>query len=117
MYTYNCKIKRIVDGDTIIADIDLGFALWLTDVSVRMYGIDAPESRTTNLIEKTLGLKTKARVEELLPIGSIHVITTTIDKEKFGRVLGTIMIDGKESLSGVLVTEGLAKPYYGGTKK
>ena len=112
LHQYKCKIKRIVDGDTIIADIDLGFYVWLNDVSIRILNINAPEIRTKDLTEKEAGLKTKARVEELLPVGSEVIVNTAIDKEKFGRILGDFLIDGKESLGHILVAEGLAKPYF-----
>jgi endonuclease YncB( thermonuclease family) len=111
MYQYNCIIKRVVDGDTIIADIDLGFSTWLKDVSIRVLGVDAPETRTKDIIEKIEGLKSKARVEQLLPVGSTVVVRTVIDKEKFGRILGDFLIDGKESLGHILLAEGLAKSY------
>lgn len=112
MYQYNCTIKRVIDGDTISADIDLGFNISLKDVSIRVLNIDAPEIRTKDLIEKIAGIKTKVRVEELLPVGSKVVVNTVIHKEKFGRVLGDFLIDGKESLGHILIAEGLAKPYF-----
>jgi micrococcal nuclease len=111
MYQYNCIIKRIIDGDSIVVDIDLGFSTWLKDVSVRVLGINAPEVRTKDLVEKAAGMKTKARVEELLPVGSEAIVNTVITKEKFGRILGDFLIDGKESLGRVLLAEGLAESY------
>lgn len=112
MYQYNCIIKRVVDGDTIYVDIDLGFQTWLRDVSIRVLNINAPETRTKDAVEKIAGLKAKARVEELLPVGSKVVVNTVIDKEKFGRILGDFLIDGKEPLGSILIAEGLAIPYY-----
>ena len=88
MYTYKCIVTDIKDGDTVIVDIDLGFKAWLHDVSIRVNGIDAPETRTKDLIEKRWGLLSKSIVEELIPIGSTQTITTVIDRDKFGRVLG-----------------------------
>jgi endonuclease YncB( thermonuclease family) len=111
MYQYKCKIERVVDGDTVICSIDLGFGTWLKDVSVRVLGINAPEIRTKDPIEKIAGLKTKARVEKLLPVGSEVIVNTVIDKEKFGRILGDFLIDGKESLGHILLAEGLAQSY------
>ena len=55
MYEYKCTLLRVVDGDTIDVDIDLGFKVWLRKERVRMVGIDTPESRTRNLAEKKLG--------------------------------------------------------------
>ena len=59
MYEYNCIIKRVVDGDTVDVDIDLGFGIWVHNQRIRLSGIDAPETRTRNLEEKALGFKTK----------------------------------------------------------
>ena len=56
MYEYRCRIDRVVDGDTVDVDIDLGFGVWLREERVRMYGIDTPESRTRDLVEKKYGL-------------------------------------------------------------
>ena len=66
MYEYRCILRRVVDGDTIDVDIDLGFKVWLRKERVRLYGINTPESRTRNLAEKKLGLLAKARLKELL---------------------------------------------------
>ena len=96
MYEYKCKILRVVDGDTVDVDIDLGFGMWMHKERVRMMGIDTPESRTRDKVEKAFGLASKERLKELLPIGSIQVLKTEIDRSgedsrgKFGRVLGEI---------------------------
>ena len=55
MYEYNCKMVRVVDGDTVDVDIDLGFGVWMRNQRIRMYGIDTPESRTSDPIEKIYG--------------------------------------------------------------
>jgi len=54
MYEYSCTIARVVDGDTVDVDIDLGFGLWVRGERVRIHGIDTPESRTRDKIEKKL---------------------------------------------------------------
>ena len=66
MYEYKCKILRVVDGDTVDVDIDLGFGVWMHKERVRVNGIDTPESRTRDLEEKAFGLVPKERVKELL---------------------------------------------------
>jgi len=111
MYQYKCIIKRVVDGDTIEVDLDLGFSTWLRNVSIRVLHINCPETRTKDSIEKIAGLKAKARVEQLLPVGSEVIVNTVIDKEKFGRILGDFLINGKESLSAILVAEGHATTF------
>ena len=64
-YYYNCRLVKVIDGDTIDGDIDLGFEVVLSKQRVRLAGIDTPESRTRNLAEKALGLKAKDRLIEL----------------------------------------------------
>ena len=89
MYEYQCKIVKVIDGDTVDVDIDLGFGVWLKKQRIRFYGIDTPESRTRDLEEKKYGLAAKAFVEASLPVGSIRILTTVQDKTgKYGRILG-----------------------------
>ena len=87
MYEYKCKILRIVDGDTVDIDIDLGFGIWMHRERVRMYGIDTPESRTRDLEEKKFGMMAKDFVKSMMPIGSIQTLRTSKydAKGKFGR--------------------------------
>jgi micrococcal nuclease len=121
MYEYKCKILRVVDGDTVDVDIDLGFGVWMHKERVRMMGIDTPESRTRDKVEKAFGLASKARLKELLPIGSIGVLKTEIDrsgedkKGKFGRILGDFIIEDKRATD-ILIEEGHAVAYFGGSK-
>jgi len=121
MYEYKCKILRVVDGDTVDIDIDLGFGMWMHKERVRMMGIDTPESRTRDLIEKAFGLASKERLKELLPIGSIQILKTEIDRSgedsrgKFGRVLGDFLINEKRATD-ILIEEGYAVAYFGGSK-
>ena len=114
MYQYKCKIIEITDGDTVKVDIDVGFNIWVNNVVIRLLGIDTPESRTTDKIEKIFGLLSKNRLAQLLPIDSIQVIKTTID-DKYGRVLGDFFISN-ESICDKLVKEGFAVAYHGQNK-
>ena len=122
MYEYKCKILRVVDGDTVDVDIDLGFGVWMHKERVRMMGIDTPESRTRDKVEKTFGLASKDRLKDLLPIGSMQVLKTEIDrsgedkKGKFGRILGDFLIDDRR-VTEILVEEGHAVAYFGGSKE
>jgi len=124
MYEYRAKILKVIDGDTVDVDIDLGFGVVLTDERVRMMGIDTPESRTRDKIEKKFGLASKARLKEIL--GNETILQTQINrngedmKGKFGRILGDFQIelDGETKLATqVLVEEGHAVPYFGGSKQ
>ena len=67
MYEYSCKIVRVVDGDTVDVDIDLGFGVWRHKERIRLHGIDTPESRTRDLEEKKFGLLAKAQVKHFYP--------------------------------------------------
>lgn len=87
MYEYRAKIRRVVDGDTVDVDIDLGFGVWLKKQRVRLYGIDTPESRTRDLVEKKFGLMAKEFLKKELADGA--VLKTRLDgKGKYGRILG-----------------------------
>ena len=121
MYEYKSKILRIVDGDTVDVDIDLGFGIWMHKERVRIMGIDTPESRTRDKIEKKFGLASKARLKELMPIGSMQTLHTQIDKSgedkkgKFGRILGDFMVDTK-FVTDIMINEGYAVKYNGQNK-
>ena len=95
MYRYRCKVLRVVDGDTVDVDIDLGFGVWMHRERVRIMGIDTPESRTRDLVEKQFGLAAKEYVKSLMPVGSMQIIKTQKDKTgKFGRILGDFELEG-----------------------
>ena len=119
MYTYKAKLDRVVDGDTIDVNIDLGF-----DISVhkrvRLAGIDTPESRTRDLEEKKRGLAAKDRLIEILDKGSLQVESKEVGK--YGRVLGVLHVypeslDLPINVNETLVSEGHAVEYHGGKKK
>jgi len=71
MYEYKALINRVVDGDTVDIDIDLGFGIWMKDERVRVMGIETPESRTSDKMEKAFGLAAKDRLKELIPEGTV----------------------------------------------
>ena len=120
MWEYRAKVKRVIDGDTVDVDVDLGFGIWQNNERVRIMGIDTPESRTRNKIEKKFGLAAKERLKSLL--GKTTVLQTTINKKgvdmkgKFGRVLGDFLLKNKK-ISEILCKEGHAVAYFGGSKK
>lgn len=119
MYEYRVKkVLKIVDGDTIDVDIDLGFDISFTS-RVRLAGIDTPESRTTNKEEKVLGLEVKDRLKTLISSASTIVIRTEKpdSSEKYGRILGWLFLDGAEnSVNEALIADGYAWGYMGDTK-
>ena len=122
MYTYKISPLKIVDGDTIDAEIDLGFDIKVKK-RVRFMGINAPESRTKDLEEKAKGLAAKDRVKQLLA-GCENITLVSHGVGKFGRCLGELMldkVDGKEkltlvSLNKLLISEGHAVEYHGGKR-
>ena len=123
MYEYSCKILRVIDGDTVDVDIDLGFGVWMHKERVRLHGIDTPESRTRDLEEKKYGLAAKEYVKGFLPIGSQQTLTTEKDKTgKFGRILGKFLVhDVKEDremhLGQIMIREHHAVEYSGQSKE
>ena len=122
MYEYRCKILKVVDGDTVDVDIDLGFGVWLKKERVRMMGIDTPESRTRDKVEKLFGLTAKQYVKDNMPTNSMQVLKTEIDrsggdkKGKFGRILGDFILDDKR-LTDMMIEDGHAVAYFGGSKE
>ena len=121
MYEYRAKVNRVVDGDTVDVDIDLGFGVWLHNERVRIMGIDTPESRTSDKAEKVFGLLSQARLKELLRKDAIlktYKDTSTGEdaKGKFGRILGDF-ICGDKTASQILIEEGHAVAYHGQNKE
>ena len=120
MYEYRVKkVLKIVDGDTIDVDIDLGFNVSYTQ-RVRLAGIDTPESRTTDLKEKALGLEVKEYLKHLLEDAEDIIIQTEKpdSSEKYGRILGWLFINDEEiSVNEKMINDGYAWEYDGGTKQ
>jgi micrococcal nuclease len=125
MYEYSCTIARVVDGDTVDVDIDLGFGLWVRGERVRIHGIDTPESRTRDKVEKKFGLAAKKFVQEMLPKGSKQTLVTEKAgdeaKGKFGRILGKFRVyDSKYDkwcyMGDIMVDLGYAVRYDGQNK-
>ncbi len=119
MYEYRVKkVLKIVDGDTIDVDIDLGFNISYYQ-RVRLAGIDTPESRTTDKKEKALGLEVKDRLKKAVDTATKIVIKTEKpdSEEKYGRILGWVFLDdNKVSINQTLIDEGYAWGYMGETK-
>ena len=115
---YVKKVSKVVDGDTIDVDIDLGFDISFSS-RVRLAGIDTPESRTTDKMEKALGLEAKAYLKhEIEAAKSVVIKTEKMDSsEKYGRILGWVFLDGSTvSLNEKMITDGHAWGYLGDTK-
>ena len=121
MHEYKVNILRVVDGDTVDVDIDLGFGMWLRKERVRVMGIDTPESRTSDKMEKVFGLAAKNRLTSLL--GAEAILHTQVSKKgedmkgKFGRILGNFVSINGEKCAAVLIREGHAVEYNGESKE
>ena len=124
MYEYRCKLKKVIDGDTMDIDIDLGFGMTYKKQRVRMVGIDTPESRTRDLVERKFGKASKKHLKELLSEGNITL--RSHDKGKFGRILGTLyghhaeghpQFELKVDINKQMIEDSHAVPYGGGNKE
>ena len=117
MYEYKCKVIRVVDGDTVDVNIDLGFGVWLHKERVRIQGIDTPESRTRDKEEKVYGLAAKAELKVLLDDDNVKLITKKYDaKGKFVRILGDFSVKGV-TFSRVMIERHHAVEYHGQSKE
>ncbi len=121
---YDVTVIKVVDGDTVDVDIDLGFGVCLKDERVRIMGIDTPESRTSDKVEDLFGEAAKARLKELMKHGG--KLITTEDrhgedmKGKFGRILGDFKVEYNgemKKVTEIMEAEGHCVPYFGGSKE
>jgi len=112
-FVYRAILERVVDGDTIDVTLDLGFSVFLHKQRCRLAGIDTPESRTRDLAEKALGKKASARLSELC-VGSFLI--QSLGKGKYGRILAIPFTEDGQDVCQILVNEGHAVKYWGGTK-
>jgi len=117
MFEYAVKIVRVIDGDTVDVDIDLGFGVVLKKERVRIMGIDTPESRTRDKVEDLFGEKAKSRMKELLGESAVLVCKKYDAKGKFGRVLGDLSTEDGRMVTDILIEEGHAVAYFGGSKE
>ena len=129
MFEYTIKVTRVVDGDTVDAEIDLGFDVRVKK-RIRLFGINTPESRTRDKEEKKRGLAAKYRLEEIIDQSEV-IRLRSHGSGKYGRVLGELMItddhssdttdlyeDGEWiSIATILINESHGVPYFGGKRK
>ena len=120
MYTYNAKVLRVIDGDTLDCEIDLGFFVKI-EKRVRLSGIDTAEKNSRIISEREKSAKAKARVKYSIENKTVIVVTELDRDDKYGRVLGTVYeteldYQNKTSLNDKLISEDLAYIYSGGKK-
>ena len=122
MYEYRATLLKIVDGDTVDVDIDLGFGVILSNQRIRLYGIDTPESRTRDLEEKKCGKLAARYIEDHIKVSSTFTLRTKLDgKGKYGRILGELVcfvpeFDREMSLNDSMILKKLAVKYHGQSK-
>lgn len=119
MYEYSCKINKVLDGDTVDINLDLGFNIVLANQRVRMAGIDTPESRTTNAEEKVRGLLSKKKLTEKLNSSKwckIRTFKSDNNDDKFGRILGEFILDDGTNLNCWMIENNYAVAYNGENK-
>lgn len=119
MYEYACKINKVIDGDTVDIDLDLGFNVVLSSQRVRMFGVDTPESRTSNTEEKARGMLSKKKLTEKLSSSSCKIRTFKADSndDKFGRILGEFILEDGTNVNQWLIENNYAVHYQGENKE
>ena len=125
MYEYNAICERVIDGDTIIANVDLGFDTW-KKVRVRFAGVNTPETRTRDKEEKERGLKAKARVQSIMDMNENKVRLEVHGMGKYGRALADILVETVGTIADrgltltnvnkLLIKEGHGEEYSGGAR-
>lgn len=112
LYNYKCKLIRVIDGDTIHADVDLGFHTW-RKVNLRLADIDAPEIKTLDPEEKAQGLKSAHHLElkllEESPEGIFYIQSKGVDS--FGRSIATIFTEKGDDINTYLLEGGHAEKW------
>ena len=117
MYEYKVEIVKVIDGDTVDVNVDLGFGVWLHKERVRLYGIDTPESRTSDVTEKIYGLAAKEFLIKWTEAGNVTLKTHKYDaKGKFGRILGELWYNDI-NINQKMIKEYHAVAYHGKSKE
>jgi len=127
MYHYRVKLLKVVDGDTVDVDVDLGFDVWLRNQRIRLYGIDTPESRTRDKEEKRFGVRAKQHLSHMISTKIEHgplvgadtkkqISLQSLGRGKFGRILGVLFVDGV-SVNEKMIEDHHAVAYHGQSKQ
>ena len=106
LFRYRAKVAKVVDGDTIDVDIDLGFYTILRNQRIRLKGIDAPEPRGK---ERFAGLASKAWLKDEIEGKEIEIVTFKNAKGKYGRWLGVVYMN-RQNINQLMIEKELAVP-------
>ena len=119
MFEYKATVVRVIDGDTVDCDIDLGFSVVLHKQRIRLKGIDTPESRTRDKVEKQYGLAAKAYLQAFIVAAGddLSIETSKDGRGKFGRILGRLNNSSGECVNDLMCEVGHADPYEGQSKE
>ena len=118
MFQYKAIITRVIDGDTVDCNIDLGFSVILFKQRIRLFGIDTPESRTRDKVEKKYGLLAKQYLKDFIKAAgnTVQIETSKEKRGKFGRILGKLVNEKGEGVNDIMCEIGHAAPYFGQSK-
>ena len=118
MFQYKAIITRVIDGDTVDCNIDLGFSVILFKQCIRLFGIDTPESRTRDKVEKKYGLLAKQYLKDFIKAAgnTVQIETSKEKRGKFGRILGKLVNEKGECVNDIMCEIGHAAPYFGQSK-
>jgi micrococcal nuclease len=112
MYEYKATVKRVIDGDSLVLDIDLGFYMFMNETKIRLYGLDTPEMNSDDPLLRLQAVLATRYLYDNLPVGSKVVIKTVLDKrEKYGRLLATITTQDGFNVNDGLLENKLAINY------
>ena len=118
MFQYKAIITRVIDGDTVDCNIDLGFSVILFKQRIRLFGIDTPESRTRDKVEKKYGLLAKQYLKDFIKAAgnTVQIETSKEKRGKFGRILGKLVNEKGECVNDMMCEIGHAAAYFGQSK-
>lgn len=118
MYEYKATVKRIIDGDTLVLDIDLGFYMFMNETKIRLYGLDTPEMNSEDPLLRLQAIMATRYLFDNLQVGEKVVIKTVLDKrEKYGRLLATIIKKDGLNINEGLIQNKLAISYHNLTRE
>lgn len=117
MYEYKATVKRIIDGDSLVLDIDLGFYMFMNETKIRLYGLDTPEMNSEDPLLRLQAIMATRYLFDNLQVGEKVTIKTVLDKrEKYGRLLATIITNDGLNINDGLIQNKLAVSYHNLTR-